>query len=114
MNNSAYRAACEQGATFARQIQLKNDDGSPLNLTGYTASFTIRVSYTDGRTIAALTVGNGLTITPLTGLIDLYISATDTAGVENRTYRYELDIIHGVYVTRVLEGQFVVTPEVIP
>ena len=36
---------CDQGTDFAYQLDLSNDDGTPINIAGYTFASSIRKSY---------------------------------------------------------------------
>jgi|TARA_B100000963_G_C22566336_1_gene643888 hypothetical protein len=104
-----YNFTLEQGATFSREITVQ-DSGSPMNLTGHTPRMQMRSTH-DSSTIAltfTASVSNAAQ-----GKIQLSASATNTAAVEEGMYVYDLEIESGSSgVTRLLEGQVTVTPEV--
>lgn len=91
----------ENGVTFSFTLYWQNPDGSPINLTGYTALMTVynpntHISYT----------GTQITIMPLLGEIQLTISSIDTAALaDGTTYFYHLDLTSGSVVTRLLRGK---------
>ena len=99
----------EQGSTFNREITVQ-ENSQALNLTGYSARMQMRSTH-DSSTIAltfTASVSNAAQ-----GKIQLSASATNTAAVEEGMYVYDLEIESGSSgVTRLLEGQVTVTPEV--
>ena len=109
-----YELNINQGSNLSLEIALKNANGTPLNLTGYTAHMQLRASYTSPQVIVELTTENGrLVITPLTGLVTLLLSAATTAALVAKTYVYDLEIVSASgFVTRMLQGEAVISPEV--
>lgn len=100
----------DQGSNFVSKITVNNDAGSPLNLTGYTAKGQVRKSY-------ASTTQYDLHATvdadPTTGIIDIDLTASQTASMRAGRYVYDVEITSGAgVVTRVVEGQLEVTPRV--
>ncbi len=105
--------ACEQGATFSREIFWKDERKQPVDLTGYTARMQVRARTDASTTIVELTTANSkITLTPSTGKIALTISASDTASLAAGTYLYDLEMVNGSAVYRLLEGKFEVYAEV--
>jgi hypothetical protein len=106
----------EQGATFRHQLQVKQGDGTgapAADLTGYTARMQIRTEVGSPNILISLTTENGrITITPLTGLIDLQISATDTAALAFEVAAYDLELVSAGVVTRLVQGKVKLSPEV--
>ena len=96
----------DQGSTYTTTITLTDDDGNPLDLTGYTGAGQIRKHYTSS-SYTAFTV----TITALTGEVTLSLSATQTANMSAGRYQYDVELTTGATVSRVLEGIVTVTPE---
>ena len=108
-----------QGATFSQTLFWETGTPStPVNLTGYSAKMQIRskpeskaviieLSTTNGR----ITLGTSGDLT--TGAINLFISASDTANLsvcENAVY--DLELTSGSVVTRILQGNVIISPEV--
>ena len=104
-----YNFTLEQGATFSREITVQ-DSGSAMNLTGYTPRMQMRSTH-DSSTIAltfTATVSNASQ-----GKISLTATDTLTSAVEEGIYVYDLEIESSVgTVTRLMEGNVTVTPEV--
>lgn len=106
---------CYQGATFDYTLTWKSA-GVPVNLTGYTARMQVRESYDAGTAILALTNGTGITLGGTAGTIALTAAATATAaldGTPHKQYIYDLELVSGAgVVTRLVEGNFTIYPEV--
>ena len=100
----------EQGSTFNREITVQ-ENSQALNLTGYSARMQMRSTH-DSSTIA-LTITASVANPANQGKINLTAAATATAAVEEGIYVYDLEIESSAgNVTRILEGQVTVTPEV--
>lgn len=105
------RLYCNQGSTFSKTLTW-NIDGVPVNLTGYTARMQVRSTYASATALVTLTNGSGITLGTTNGQITLTISAVATAAIAAGNYVYDLELTSGSTVTRLLEGQFIVSPEV--
>jgi hypothetical protein len=103
---------CPQGSTFNRRLTYKIDD-VPVNLNGYTSRLQVRETHYAQETIVALTSGSGITLGGSAGTIDLLISASATAAFNAGNFVYDLEIqsTNGT-IDRLIEGSFIVTPEV--
>jgi hypothetical protein len=113
-----YSFAIEQGATVQFEIQYKDSSNQPIDLSGHTARMQIRPDYADNTatTYANLTTtldpdGTGLNMsgssgtTPLqSGSIGIYISAVSSSAFTFNEAKYDLEIVSGSVVTRILEG----------
>lgn len=64
-----------RGDTAQRTFVWEDGDGDPINLAGYTVTFTVRFYSVD----TVYTVDDGLTITEDQGRIEVSISPEDTA-----------------------------------
>ena len=110
MAAGTYNFTLEQGSTFSRQITVQ-ENSTALNLTGYTARMQMRSTH-DSSTIA-LTYTSTIASPASNGKINLSATATQTAAIEEGMYVYDLEIeSSGGEVTRLMEGQVTVTPEV--
>ena len=117
-----YSFTIEQGTTFERIFKYKDEDGNPVDLTGYDVRMQIRSSY-DSAILANLTSGSGdfvISIPPdaAEGVTDknqikLTISASHTAAYtfDQALYDIELESETGV-VTRLLQGKIKLSREV--
>ena len=104
-----------QGATFALPLTWQNEDGTPVNLTGYTARMQIRAKLEDAAFLLELTTGNArivLTV-PASGKFELRLTAAETAALTWTRGVYDLDLVSsGGAVTRLVSGIVRVSPEV--
>jgi len=60
-------------------------------------------------TVVASTANGAMVLTPLTGRINVTLSATVTGDIAAGRYSYDLVLNSGGTVTRILEGKFIVT-----
>lgn len=88
LNLSVYRAA-----TFDLPITWKDGDGTPINLTGYTADMWIAQGQT--RLIQLSTANGRIVLGGVAGTIRLTISATDTASLPAGNGSYDLLLTSG-------------------
>ena len=106
--SAKYNMVCEQATTF--NVDFTIQTGNTLwNLTGYTATMTIRPFVGSNTTTLVLTSGNGITLGGSAGTVDITISAAVTADFNPSRYAYDFVLNSGSVVTRLLEGQFIVT-----
>jgi len=104
----------DEGATFEKTVIIKYD-GSPFDLTNYSARLQVRERHYDETPVISLTVGSGLTITepPTLGLIEIEIAPSDLEDLGFTQGEYHLEIFtsgDGV-VYRILEGYMTVSQE---
>ena len=103
---------CYQGASFDRTLTWKID-GTAVNLTGYSARMQVRSTYSSSTAVVSLTDGSGITLGGAAGTIVIEITAATTAGIAEGQYVYDLELVSGSgAVTRLVEGTFIVDPEV--
>ena len=120
-----YNFTIEQGATTDFEIQWKDSDGNPIDLTYYTARMQVRQDFgSSGKLICSLTStldsdGTGLNLLgpnstkPLTsGSIGVIISAVSSSNFDFGEALYDLEVVSGSYVTRLLEGRVKLRKEV--
>jgi len=109
---STHDFSIDQGATWNATLQWLDDADDPIDLTSFTARMQLRRHIGSPTAEIELTTANGrITITALTGTIMLSIDADDTADL-NGSYVYDLELINGSAVTRLLKGSVTVDPEV--
>lgn len=65
-----------QGNTKQLNLAFTNDDGTPLNLSGYTLYYTVKQSYTDTNALISI-VQTGHDI-PASGTTHILLTAQDT------------------------------------
>ena len=102
----------KQGETFAKQITWNDGSGSPINLTGYTARMYLKRALTDTVSAFELTTANSrIALGGAVGTITLSITTTDTAGLSG-DYVYDLELVNGSNVKRLLQGKIKIDAEV--
>lgn len=103
-----YNLHVEAGATYTRDIVYTNDDGSLFDLTGYSASMQIRPSVSS----ATLTLAVTPTINTTTSTVSFTLTAVQTAALAG-SYVYAIEIAKSPIVIRLMEGEVIVSPEVV-
>ena len=107
--SAKYNLVCDQATTFNFQFQILNNQ-TPLNLTGYTGTMTVRPFVGASTTTVVASTANGLMVfDAANGRVTVTISATTTGAIAAGRYSYDLVLTSGVTVTRYLEGKFIVT-----
>jgi len=106
--SAKYNIVCDQATTFALDFTIQT--GNTLwNLTGYTATMTVRPFVGSNTTTLVLTNGNGITLGGAAGTVSISISSAVTADLNPSRYSYDFVLNSGSVVTRLLEGKFIVT-----
>lgn len=111
MTPGRYNMICSQGATFSKRLTWTIDN-IPVDLTGYSARMQARDKYGSACVIVDLSTTNGGISLDDEGNIDIYIDSNTTEGIVAKEYVYDLELNSGSEVYRVVEGKFIVTPEV--
>ncbi len=117
----------DQGSYWSQSLLWKDAAGDVVDLTGYTARMSVRREVTDGdpAVISLTTANSRITLglvedtpggTPLYNIL-LELAAADTAalptGNEKSVWRYDLEMVPaGGQVHRLIQGKFIVHPEV--
>ncbi len=120
-----YNFVIQQGTTVDFEIQWNDINGDPIDLTPYSARMQIRSDYgSSGTLFASLTStldsdGTGLNLSgsnsakiPESGSIGLTISAASSSNFTFEEAKYDLEMVSGSYVTRLLEGKVKLRKEV--
>ena len=106
-----YDITADQGATYSVVITYKNSNGTPINLTNYTARMQLRASYASTTAALSLTTENGrIALGGALGTITLTVAAATMETLEAKTYVYDLELITGATIIRLLQGLFVNRP----
>lgn len=87
---------------------------SPANITSYTAALQVRSLPSSPTKVLDLTTQNGgITITGNQGKVSVHATAVQTAAIDDGVYVYDCEITSPAgIVTRLVQGQVVVSPEV--
>ena len=108
-----YDLVCDQGTTFNRVFTWQDSAGAPINLGGYTARMQVRDTITAASTLLSLTTENGgISLGGTAGTVSVTATATQTAAVAAGCYVYDIELVNGATVYRLVQGQFTVDAEV--
>ncbi len=104
----------EQGATFRLRLIWKDSAEVPIDLTGYTARMQVRRKHSaaDPALISFTTENGGITLGGAAGTIVVEGLATLTDDLPAKPCVYDLELVNGTVVTRLIEGAVTITPEV--
>ncbi len=113
MNPGQYDITLVQGSTFSQVFTWRDSSGDLVNLTGYTARMQAREAVEAADTFISLTTENGgISLGGAAGTITLSITAVATAAItKNGVYDIEL-VSGGGIVTRLLQGNIILSKEV--
>jgi hypothetical protein len=124
MSAGKYNFTIEQGATYTVEIQYKDANNNPINLTGYSGRMQIRPSAGSNTSYLCLSSslqsdGTGLNFSgsaginpPASGTIGIYISAATSSALTFNEGVYDLEIASGSFVARLLQGNVQLSKEV--
>jgi len=106
-----YNLEIEAGASFNRTLTWTSN-GTAVNLTGSSARMAARTSYSNSNTTLSLTTPSAcLSISNATGgVIAIALDAATTANLVDGVY--DLEIVTGSVVQRLISGTLTVSPEV--
>lgn len=101
-----------QGATFNQTLYYEVN-GANVDLSDYDANMQIRSSPSSKAIILELSNTNGRITLNDQGAINLLISATDTSYLSAcNNAVYDLQLTNDLIVTRILQGNVIISPEV--
>lgn len=101
----------DQGADWSESVDFNNDDGTPVNLTGYSFLGTLKTSYFSNTTIAnfVITVLNA----PVGNTV-MSMNAATTANLSAGNYVYNVKMVDNLgLTTNIMQGIFTVRPSVL-
>ena len=109
MSAGTYNFVLEQGATFNRILTVQ-ENGSAMNFTGSSVASKFRSTHDSSTVVGTFTC----TISDASaGQITMTMTNSTTAAIEEGIYVYDLEITSSAgTVTRLMEGQVTVNPEV--
>lgn len=113
MTAGIYNFTMDQGSVWDLEITYQDPNGVPINLTNFTAKMQLRKEYNS--TVADLTLttgGGGIVITGATGVIDISATAAQTGALDPTYYVYDLELISGTNISRLIQGQITVAEQV--
>jgi hypothetical protein len=103
-----YNIVAEQGATFNLNFRVETD-GTPWDLSDYDFAMQVRRSTSSSTTLLNIT---SATMTAI-GQVSVTVNATTMSAVPAGRWVYDIELTSsGDEVTRILEGRFIVSPQV--
>jgi hypothetical protein len=99
-----------QGDDFKAVVTAKDSAGSVINLSGYGVAGKVRNRYSDSTHLFDL---NPSIATAASGTINIDVAATGTASMPVTEAVYDVEIYIGSQVTRLLEGNVKILPQVL-
>lgn len=103
INPGSYNFTLYQGADWDRTFTV-TQGGTALNLTGYTAAMQVREAADSTATLLSLTSGSGITLGGTAGSVAVVITSAQSSAIASGSYAYDLELISGAQVTRLLQG----------
>jgi len=119
-----YSFIIEQGSTLNLELQYKDENGVPIDLSNYSGKMQLRSSVDSSIVILELSSslqadGTGLNFSgsngqtsPTSGSIGIYVSAASSSLLNFDSALYDLEITSGSFVSRILEGQVKLSKEI--
>lgn len=107
---ATYTLSIDAGATFRREFEYKNADGTVPDLNGWTALMHVRQTPDAELALAVIP-----TIDAETGIITVEIPAADTSELTLPEYVYAMELTApaGEPVIRLVQGKVLVSAEVV-
>ncbi len=112
MTAAVYDITIEQGATFTMNLTWRDESNALVDLTGYTARMQVRKDIASSQTLLSLTSGSGITLGGAAGTISITASAATTAAIAATSGVYDLELVSGSTVTRLLQGNVTISKNV--
>lgn len=132
MAAGTYDFIIEQGSTVDLELQYKDSEGNPIDLSGCWGAMQIKSNYADNKPTTYLTLTTDLTsdntglsfsgsilndpVPPTEGRIGIFISACSSSLLNFNKAKYDLEIYSGdpacPVVNRLLQGQIQINKEV--
>ena len=114
---SAYDIKIEQGSTYLQTVNivdmLPNGTEVVRDLTDYTVRCQFRPNYTSATVLYDMSVTGAISISsPQEGIIEINIPSSDTQEFKFTTAKYDIEIDLNGVVTRIIEGNVKVYPNV--
>ena len=102
----------EQGATLDLLFTWRNAAGVLVDLTGYSAAMKLRRTADSSDVLASWVSGTEITLGAIAGTIRLLVTAVETAALDFIRCVFDLEVMSGATVIRLLEGFITLSKEV--
>ena len=112
-----YNTTIDQGADWFFTVTYADPNGTPINITDYTAAMQMRSIPQSPRAFLTLTTENGgIEIDGTAGVVNLHATSEQTMVIDEGAYVYDIEIYSpaspDVITTRLVQGQILVTAQV--
>jgi len=98
----------DQGTTFSTDIYLTDDNGDPIDLSGYTGASKMRKHYTSSNAQSF-----SVSLNSTYGYVTLSLTSSQTSDLTAGRYVYDVEVTSSSnVVSRIVEGIVTVTPQV--
>lgn len=111
METGSYNIVARQGSTFNLNFVI-DTDGTKWSLSGYTAAMQVRRSTASTTAILSLSTDSGITLNTTPGSVAVTASASTMAALPAGTWVYDIELSNAGITYAVLEGKFIIKPEV--
>lgn len=103
-----YDLRIDQGASYVLELQMADESGNALDMTGCTAASQIRQSHTSAAYSAIFTCA----VDVPNALITLTLTGAQTAAISHRKGVWDVELTYqDGTIQRLLEGQVTINPE---
>ncbi len=108
---TSYNLNITQGSEFYVRFQAKDNDGNPINLSGYSMRGVVKRRYSDTGIIVNL-APSGVTPTGMTGgYFDVKLLASQTSGLPIIRDVYDIEYFQGTFADKLVKGDAYIFPE---
>jgi len=111
MESTEYPLTIEQGSTFQMQFRWKVD-GTVMNLTGATARMQLRRAPRSAVIFELTNTNSRILLGGTQGTVSLELTPEETASIPAGNFVYDIEIVFGSVVRKLLRGTAVVVSEV--
>lgn len=94
----------EQGATLERFFRWEDSTGVPIDISSYTPRMKIRKTLSSATAIASSDTTITLTKPGATGVVKIAMTAADTANLSFFRGVYDIELVNGAVVYRIVQG----------
>jgi hypothetical protein len=108
---TSYNLNVTKGQGISIRLNAKDDDGLPLNLSGYSISGHAREKYSSSGILLDLNPSVVIGF-EASGYVDINVLSSSTINLPVTQAVYDVEMHSGINVTRLIEGYLNIYPEV--